>query len=110
MVMTKIGRKNLPIDVKAPIAIPKENDPKLVAFRVPMKLNKIQIRNYLEELYKVEIEKVHTLIYLGKQKMDPQTGRRYKLPDYKKAYVRLVQPFEYPSLEEQRRLSGKGEE
>lgn len=105
--MVRVHRLPGKSDPTKPVAVPRELDPKLVAFRVPLNLNKIQIRNYLEELYQVEVEKVHTMIMLGKEKTNPKTGRKTKSPDYKKAYVRLVHPFQYPSLEEQRKLSGK---
>lgn len=48
-----------------PRPVPREHDPYLVAFRVPLNFNKLQIRNYLEELYKIDIVSVNTLIYLG---------------------------------------------
>jgi hypothetical protein len=51
---------------KVPVpAIPREKDPYLVAFRVPLHYNKLQIRNYLEEIYKIDVVDVHTMIYLG---------------------------------------------
>jgi ribosomal protein L23 len=108
--MVRVGKSQSKVDLKGPVVIPRELDPKLVAFRVPLNVNKIQIRNYLEELYKVDVEKVHTLIYLGKEKTNPKTGKVFKRPDYKKAYVRVSKPFPYPSMEEQRRWSGKGED
>jgi len=84
--------------------IPREHDPCLVAFRVPLNVNKIQIRNYLEEIYKIDVVKVNTMIYLGKERRSHRTGLRQKKSDYKKAYVTIKQPFKYPSLEEQRNM------
>lgn len=71
--MIKIDKTGGPVNPNAPLTVPKERDPKLVAFKVPLNFNKIQIRNYLEEIYKVEIEKVHTLIYLGTQQHTQHT-------------------------------------
>jgi len=84
---------------------PREKDPYLVAFRVPLNYNKLQIRNYLEEIYKIDVVDVRTMIYLGKERRNYRTGLREKRSDYKKAYVRLLHPFPYPTLEEQRKMS-----
>jgi large subunit ribosomal protein L23 len=64
-------------------------------FKVPLNMNRIQIKNYLEELYGVTILKVNTAICIGKRTID-QYGR-YKLKkDYKKAYVRTADGFNFP--------------
>eukprot|EP00471_Norrisiella_sphaerica_P000061 CAMPEP_0184481646 /NCGR_PEP_ID=MMETSP0113_2-20130426/3201_1 /TAXON_ID=91329 /ORGANISM="Norrisiella sphaerica, Strain BC52" /LENGTH=101 /DNA_ID=CAMNT_0026860887 /DNA_START=20 /DNA_END=325 /DNA_ORIENTATION=- len=78
--------------------------PNEVLFHVPIWHNKVQIKNYLEELYNVEIERVDTTVMLGKTK-SVQTKRMrtkfmIKKPDVKKAYVTLKnQTFSYPSLD-----------
>lgn len=75
--------------------------PNEVLFHVPLWHNKTQIKNYLEEIYNVEIERVDTLVQLGKSKRVATRGQRTpfikKLPDIKKAYVTLKnKTFKYP--------------
>jgi len=69
--------------------------PDVVVFKVPLHYNKIMIKNYLEELYKVSVKKVNTAIYLGKSRIN-RFGFYYRRSDYKKAFVRLTEKFSYP--------------
>ena len=56
-------------------------------FRVEIKANKLQIKNAVEELFKVRVEQVTTLRVHGKPK---RLGRfEGKRPDWKKAVVKL---------------------
>jgi len=56
-------------------------------FLVDKAANKIQIRKAVEEIYKVKVKAVNTLVSSGKQKkVRNQLG---KTPDYKKAVVTL---------------------
>jgi large subunit ribosomal protein L23 len=56
-------------------------------FRVDRKANKLQIKRAVEELFKVKVENVTTMIMYGKPKrMGRFEGRR---PDWKKAVVKL---------------------
>ncbi len=56
-------------------------------FRVDIEANKLQIRNAVEELFKVRVEDVTTMMMHGKPKrMGRFEGRR---PDWKKAVVQL---------------------
>ncbi len=56
-------------------------------FDVHPAANKIQIRQAVETLYSVKVEKVNTLCVLGKlRRLRTQLGRR---PDWKKAMVTL---------------------
>ena len=56
-------------------------------FRVKMKANKLQIKNAVQELFKVNVEQVTTMRMAGKPKrLGRFEGRR---PDWKKAVVRL---------------------
>lgn len=56
-------------------------------FEVDPKANKIEIKEAVEQLFKVKVLKVRTLNVLGKIK---RLGRRYgKRPDWKKAIVTL---------------------
>lgn len=61
------------------------------AFVVDKKANKVQIKNAVEELYGVSVEKVRTSIVPGKQKMRyTQTGiMRGNTGSYKKAVVQV---------------------
>jgi ribosomal protein L23 len=67
----------------------------VVVFKVPLHYNKIMIKNYLEELYKIGVKKVNTAIYLGKTRIN-RHGFYYRRSDWKKAYVRLTEEFKHP--------------
>ena len=56
--------------------------------------SQLQIKNFLEALYGFDIKAVHTLQYEGKKKRNAKTGRSYRKPDWKKAYVLLNDPVE----------------
>ena len=57
-------------------------------FRVHPEANKAEIRRAVEKLFKVKVEKVRTLNYLGKnRRVGRWAGQR---PRWKKAYVTLV--------------------
>ena len=77
--------------VRPPANLPKD----WAVFRVSPMLNKYDIRNYLEAIYKVKVLEVNTIKYLGKYRRD-ELGRTIRLPNWKKAYVRLDKPFHYP--------------
>lgn len=56
-------------------------------FRVPLKANKYQIRDAVEEIFKVKVEAVNTMRMEGKKKrMGRYEGKR---SDWKKAIVTL---------------------
>jgi large subunit ribosomal protein L23 len=58
-----------------------------VVFRVRPWANKIEIRRAVEQLFKVKVEKVRTVNYLGKvRRVGRNVGRR---ASWKKAYVTL---------------------
>ncbi|MGH7788259.1 MAG: 50S ribosomal protein L23 [Candidatus Binatia bacterium] len=58
-------------------------------FRVRREANKEEIRQAIESLFKVTVEKVRTLNYLGKtRRVGRHVGRR---PAWKKAYVTLAE-------------------
>jgi large subunit ribosomal protein L23 len=57
-------------------------------FIVPLTANKIEIRQAVEEIFKVKVLAVHTVRVMGKTKrMGKTQGKR---PDYKKAIVKLA--------------------
>ena len=57
-------------------------------FLVSPKMTKFEIKEYLTKLYDMPVMKVHTANYLGKWKQHANRVK-YKLPDFKKAYVYL---------------------
>lgn len=60
-----------------------------VVFRVDPRANKVEIRQAVERLFKVKVEKVRTSRVLGKTRRVGKTmGRR---SDWKKAYVTLAE-------------------
>ena len=60
-----------------------------VIFRVRPEADKGMIKRAIETLFKVKVEKVHTLQYLGKQRrVGRSVGRRSA---WKKAYVTLAE-------------------
>lgn len=57
-------------------------------FIVDINANKFMIKNAIEEIFKVKVEKVNTIKMMGKMKrMGKYEGRR---PGYKKAIVKLT--------------------
>jgi large subunit ribosomal protein L23 len=58
-------------------------------FRVHRNANKVEIRQAIETLFKVKVEKVRTSRLMGKtRRVGKHAGRR---PDWKKAYVTLAE-------------------
>ena len=61
---------------------------KKYTFEVDKNANKIQIKKAVEEIFKVKVEKVTTINYIGKPKrMGVHLGKR---ADWKKAVVKLT--------------------
>ncbi len=61
---------------------------KKYTFEVAKAANKIQIKNAVEEIFKVKVQKVTTINYMGKTKrMGVHIGKR---ADWKKAVVKLT--------------------
>ena len=79
--------------IKAPIITEKSawlNEKfKQVIFKVDLNANKREIKQAVEELFKVEVIAVTTSVVKGKTKRN-RTGT-YKRSNYKKAYVTLIQ-------------------
>ena len=58
-------------------------------FEVAKEANKIEIKNAVEEIFGVQVEKVTTMRMLGKiKRMGAHAGKR---PDWKKAIVKLTE-------------------
>ncbi|BBM99732.1 large subunit ribosomal protein L23 [Marchantia polymorpha subsp. ruderalis] len=97
-VAKKLGRvihfANLPLKLLMPNQ--RENI-KEVAFKTVPSASKIEIRRVLESVYGLEVEKVNTLNMEGKKKLNRKTGKYYRRPDYKKAYVVLKNPVTLPA-------------
>ena len=76
--------------LKKPLITEKSMDmvgEKKYTFIVDLDANKVEIKKAVEELFKVKVEKVHTLRYKGK--MTRVRGRLGRTQDYKKAIVTL---------------------
>lgn len=56
-------------------------------FKVAQEANRLEIKNAIEELFKVEVKKIRTLIVRGKTKT--YRGNIAQKPNWKKAYVTL---------------------
>jgi large subunit ribosomal protein L23 len=57
-------------------------------FLIPIKANKVQVRQAVEQIFKVKVQSVNTIRMIGKTKrMGKSVGKR---SDYKKAIVTLV--------------------
>lgn len=72
-----------------------------VQFHVPMDMSKLDIKNYLQSIYNVDVYKVNTRIQHGKTKSIVKNDKlvKKKLPDYKVAYVVLASgTFKFPDL------------
>ncbi len=77
----------------------KEKENKYV-FIVDKRVNKRQIKNAVEELFNVDVEKIRTMIMPGKlRRLGRYSG--YK-PDWKKAIVKLESGQEIKIVEESR--------
>jgi len=79
----------------------KEQPDNVVQLHVPMDMSKLDIKNYLTSIYKLDIAKVNTRIAHGKTKylMKKDKLMKKKFPDYKVAYVTLATgTFKFPDL------------
>ena len=68
----------------------------IIAFEVDVKANKIQVKNAVEELFKVKVEEVRLFNVRGKiKRMGRNEGKRR---DWRKAYVRLKEGEKAPDF------------
>eukprot|EP00042_Codosiga_hollandica_P028992 m.156677 g.156677 ORF g.156677 m.156677 type:complete len:120 (+) comp52934_c0_seq1:107-466(+) len=74
--------------------------PNVVKFRIDPRMNKLEVREYLDKIYNVKAQKIATLNQQGKEKRTSVRGVTRRRPDYKIAYVTLAEgeTFEFPSL------------
>lgn len=88
--------------IRRPIITEKGLDKKeaqrTLCFEVDSHANKVEIRSAVEQIFKVKVESVRTSNFAGKER---RRGRfaGYK-PDWKKAYVKLVEGEKMPEYGE----------
>lgn len=85
--------KNIYEVIKGPLVTEKSTnlkaDQNKVVFKVDRKANKHEIKTAIEQIFKVKVTDVRTMIVQGKKK---RYGRRFgQRPDWKKAIVTLKQ-------------------
>lgn len=79
-------------------AVGKKEAEKTLCFEVHPDANKVQIRQAVEQLFKVKVADVRTSIFEGKlRRRGRYSGYR---PDWKKAYVRLKDGQKMPEYAE----------
>jgi ribosomal protein L23 len=59
-------------------------------------MTKIETKRFLEAVYGVEVESVHSLNRMGKRKSE-HTLLAYKEKDFKRFYVKLTTPIDLPN-------------
>ncbi|KAJ2661683.1 mitochondrial 54S ribosomal protein YmL41 [Coemansia sp. RSA 1200] len=67
------------------------------AFRVPLQLNKLDIKDYLTHVYNVTVTDVRTTVFPGKLSLNHFTGQKERSPRIKKAIVTIKEEFHYPA-------------
>eukprot|EP00047_Mylnosiga_fluctuans_P017393 m.61031 g.61031 ORF g.61031 m.61031 type:complete len:138 (+) comp7058_c0_seq2:12-425(+) len=71
----------------------------VAVFRISPKMNKIEVREYLEKIYGIQVEKVGTRNILGPKKQTNIPRVFNKKADYKLAYVTMKDTaFEFPNI------------
>ncbi|OMJ29111.1 54S ribosomal protein L23, mitochondrial [Smittium culicis] len=70
--------------------------PNQAAFKVPLHVNKFDIKDYLTNLYKVNVTDVRTVVLPGRPKLDVRSGLKVLDKRTKKAIVTLSEDFNYP--------------
>jgi large subunit ribosomal protein L23 len=82
--------------------------PKYASFWVPLRFNKLDFKNYLKNVYNVDVVHIRSYVQQQKPKNEevPQRtsptqskGRLYRPTAKKKMTVELVDPFVYPEEE-----------
>eukprot|EP00048_Salpingoeca_helianthica_P016254 m.231309 g.231309 ORF g.231309 m.231309 type:complete len:116 (-) comp18319_c0_seq1:240-587(-) len=73
--------------------------PNEVALRVLPKMNKLEIREYMEKIYGLKVDHVSTRNVLGRRRKTNTRGVFDKQPDYKVAFLTLKEgTFKFPDL------------
>ena len=66
---------------------PKEQiEPNVIVFKVSEDISKPELKQYLEKVYKLPIEKINTARFMGKVYLD-QFRKPHKTKNFKKAFV-----------------------
>ncbi|KAM4617696.1 large ribosomal subunit protein uL23m [Discoglossus pictus] len=93
----RVFRTNLTMTLVRP---GKEQPPDTVQFRIPLEMTKLDVHNYLQSIYNVQVSAVRTRIQYGSNKKRNHLNQKVKRPDYKVAYVQLGQgqTFQFPDL------------
>ncbi|WBW71357.1 mitochondrial ribosomal protein subunit L23 [Schizosaccharomyces osmophilus] len=73
--------------------------PNFAAFRVPLNVNKFDVRDYLLHVYNLKVLSVKTNIYQGNLYRN-EYGRVRREQATKRAIVEMEEPFIYPELPE----------
>ncbi|XP_063971098.1 large ribosomal subunit protein uL23m-like [Lytechinus pictus] len=78
----------------------KPQPPNVVTFECDIQMTKFDIKNYLENVYKVPVARVNTSVIYVPFKRNHRNERVKLREDYKLAYVTLAegQTFEFPEL------------
>ncbi|KAJ2373058.1 mitochondrial 54S ribosomal protein YmL41 [Coemansia sp. RSA 2607] len=66
------------------------------AFRVPLNINKLDIKDYLTHVYNVTVTDVRTTVFPGKLAVNRYSGQKERSSRIKKAIVTMKEEFEYP--------------
>lgn len=66
-------------------------------FRIPLSMNKLDLKHYLARIYKIPVLKVNTIIPPPRIARNPFTGVKEKRPEFKKAIVTMASSFQYPA-------------
>ncbi|KAI9096919.1 ribosomal protein L23/L15e core domain-containing protein [Phlyctochytrium arcticum] len=72
--------------------------PHQCVFRCPPQLNKIDIKQYLEKLYDIQVNDVRTMNYLGRLHRMPRSTDKIRSASYKKVIVTMEEDFVFPPL------------
>ncbi|KAJ2558007.1 mitochondrial 54S ribosomal protein YmL41 [Coemansia sp. RSA 1933] len=67
------------------------------AFRVPLQVNKLDIKDYLTHIYNVTVTDVRTSVFPGKLSLNHYTAQKVRSPRIKKAIVTIKEQFDYPA-------------
>ncbi|RKP38018.1 hypothetical protein BJ085DRAFT_22992 [Dimargaris cristalligena] len=71
-------------------------EPNQAAFHVPVNVNKLDIRDYLTNLYNVTVMDVRTVIQAGRKRYNPQLRSFEREARIKKAIVTFDTTVQYP--------------
>ena len=81
---TKYWLPNIPLTLMPPARNLPSNK---FVLRVQPDITKVELQNYISQLYGVSVTKVNTMNYEGKLKRAPRRGKFYSTKRYKKAII-----------------------